>query len=665
MKLIYLFRAALFLVLTLWQAISLAQTKPEARAYQTGIYIFCGNEIPKNFTYLIERKEGENWQIIAQLKAPQSETECMAALMQLPPSLAAITTIDKATVAFIWKRIQQSDVIDSLYAYSNDPRYQRMSQTACFDNEIEKAGTYTYRIQKLNKSGNQLAVSEVSVEFPSKIPVSIIKPVRFKLNQSSISISYTIADQTSVGGMKLFRSSYLRNNFTEIPTQLIYTNEKGKMVAVLSDNSATKGLTYSYVAQPYDVLGNMGNTTDTLNIYFASNTADAGIIFNFKATPIPEKNGNLLSWEINRNTNIKTINLYRSTVFNGPYQFITSLKPGAKEYFDSQNLNPAIAYYYYATINNGYTESLPSARVPAILEGKRTNLLPPQDLNIKREGNIVTLNFRKLGTDTKGYYIYRGDGYVAPLKQLPRMLISTDTLLSYTDTLPQTINSMVYSYAVASVNSSYNISPLSDRVSVSYSGGRLPVAEKVNAMIHADNILVTWSDAASLHAGVSGYRIFRKSTLSNSEVEPETLIATTSFSQNSYTDSNVQPNRYYSYRIQCIGSDTLDAGSISMPGGIAFKTDKLLQPGDVTAIPSDGKIILKWNLPLVDGLYSSLIYRSIENSEPILLKEIEKPTDLFEDNSAKKNIQYYYFIVLKYNDNRTSTPTDAVGGKWQ
>ena len=64
MKPIYLFRAALFLVLTLWQAISLAQTKPEARAYQTGNYTFCGNEIPKNFTYLIERKEGENWQTV-------------------------------------------------------------------------------------------------------------------------------------------------------------------------------------------------------------------------------------------------------------------------------------------------------------------------------------------------------------------------------------------------------------------------------------------------------------------------------------------------------------------------------------------------------------------------------------------------------------------------
>lgn len=665
MKPIYLYRAALFLAIFLWQAISLAQTKPEARAYQTGNYIFCGNEIPKNFTYLIERKEGENWQTIAQLKAPQSETECMAALMQLPPSLAAITTIDEATVAFIWKRIQQSDVIDSIYAYSNDPRYQHMSQTACFDNEIEKAGTYTYRIQKLNKSGNQLAVSEVSVEFPSKIPVSKIKPVRFKLNESSISISYTIADQTSVGGIKLFRSNYLRNNFTVIPTQLIYTNEKGQMVAVLNDNTATKGLTYSYVAQPYDVLGNPGNTTDTLNIYFANNTANAGIISNFKATSIPEKGGNMLSWEINQKMNVKTINLYRSNTFDGPYQFIASLKPGANEYFDSQNLSPAIAYYYYATINNGYTESLPSARFTAILEGKRTNLLPPQDLNIEREGNIVTLNFRKLGTDTKGYYIYRGDGYVAPLKQLPRMLISTDTLLIYTDTLPQTINSMVYSYAVASVNTSYNVSPQSNRVSIAYSGGRLPAPLNVTAMEQNDGIMIKWSNAAGLHAGVSEYRVFRKAMQNNKEIEPEKVIATTAFNQNFYIDKNVQPGRYYSYRVQCIGSDTLDTGAMSMPGNILYKTDALLQPGDITCIPSDGKIILKWTLPIDESLVSSLIYRSTEKGQASLLKELDKNISEYEDRSAKKNEQYYYFVVLKYSVERTSKPSDAVSGKWQ
>ncbi|NLU38690.1 MAG: fibronectin type III domain-containing protein [Bacteroidales bacterium] len=657
--------SALFLSFALWQGISFAQAQPSGKAYQTGNYIFCGNEIPKKFAYVVERKTDDTWKPIAHLKAPQSEAECRADFMQLPKSLAIISPIDKTVIAFVWNTIQQADVVDSLFAYSIDPRYQYLARTAWFDEEIREPGTYTYRVRKVQNNGTVLSSNEVKVKFPSTEPVSNISPVRFVLKEKSISISYSIDDLNSISGIKLFRSTYLRNSFSEIPVELMYTQQKGEMVAVLTDKDASKGLTYSYVALPYDALGNLGKTTDTLNIHFLAKPADVGLVTNLQVTPDPERGGNNLKWDFNYKMNANTIDIYRSASYDGPYMLITSLNPKTKEYFDSRNIQPSIAYYYYISINTGIGQSLPSARVPAILEGKKPNPFTPQNLSTSREGNVVTLKFRKLGYDTKSYYVFRGDGYVAPLKQLPRMLTSSDSLLTYIDTLPKTINSMVYSYAVASVNSSYNISPLSDRVSVSYSGGRLPVAEKVNAMIHADNILVTWSDAASLHAGISGYRVFRKATLNNSEVEPETLIATTSFSQNSYTDSNVQPNRYYSYRIQCIGSDTLDAGSISMPGGIAFKTDKLLQPGDVTAIPSDGKIILKWSLPLVDGLSSSLIYRSIENSEPILLKEIEKPTDLFEDNSAKKNIQYYYFIVLKYNDNRTSTPTDAVGGKWQ
>jgi hypothetical protein len=341
------------------------------------------------------------------------------------------------------------------------------------------------------------------------------------------------------------------------------------------------------------------------------------------------------------------------------------LNPKTKEYFDSRDIQPAVAYYYYISINNGIGQSLPSARVPAILEGNKLNIVPPQDLTISRQENIVTLNFRKLGYDTKSYYVYRGDGYVAPLKQLPRMLISTDSLLTYTDTLPPTINSMVYSYSVASVNSSYNISPQSNRVSISYSGGRLPVPDRVNAIINNDDVLVTWFDAASLHSGVTSYRVFRKTMFKDKVENPEELVATTSFSNNSYTDQSPIPGRYYSYRVQCVGSDSLDVGGFSMSTGILYKANPLLQPGNIMAIPAENKIILEWTLPVDDDLISSLIYRSTENSEPVLLKETDKTIETFEDNTAKKNVQYFYFIVLKYKYDRASIPTDAVSAKWQ
>ncbi len=344
---------------------------------------------------------------------------------------------------------------------------------------------------------------------------------------------------------------------------------------------------------------------------------------------------------------------------------IAALNPTQKEYLDSRGINPAVSYFYYVAINNGYGSSLPSARVPAILEGNNPNLFPPQHLNISRAGNVVTLNFRRLGKDTRGYYIYRGDGYTSPLTQLPRMLLSSDTILTYHDTLPSTINMEVYSYAVASVNTSYNISPMSNRVSVSYSGGKLPVPEKVTAIENKKSILVTWSDAAKLHSGVLGYRIFRKSNVNGKDENSEKLVAVTDFTNNFYNDSLVLSGSYYSYRVQCMGEDSLDVGSMSQSGGVYFKIDSKLQPGNVTAVPADQKIILKWTMPVVEDINSVQVFRSEENKDPELLIETNNKTESFEDTKAVKGTIYYYFVVLKYKDNLTSKPTDAVGAKWE
>jgi len=636
-----------------------------SKCYQTGNFIFCGNELPKKFNYLIERKTIEDWKPIAELKAPQSEAECMAAIMQLPASIAAVTPINKGTISFIWDKIQKSDIIDSLFAYRTDPRYQYVAGTGWFDDGICEPGIYTYRIKKVSKNGTVTTIGEVNVTFPSTPIVSKIMPVRFKLNERSISISYSITDYSTIAGIKLYRSAYLKNSFSEVPVQMMYMREKGELVAILTDENVSKGLTYSYVAQPYDALANVGKTTDTLNIYFVAKPADIGLVTKIQAIPTPEKGGNLLKWDIDYSMNVNTVDIYRSATYEGPYKLIAALNPKTKEYFDSREISPAITYYYYIIINTGIGQSLPSVRVPAILEGKKVNSIPPQDLTATRNENIVTLNFRRLGNDIKGYYVYRGDGYVAPLEQMARMLLSTDTLLTYTDTLPQTINSMVYSYAVASVNSSYNISPQSNRVSISYSGGRLPVPEKVNAMLDNDNVLVTWSDAASLNSGVSSYRIFRKTSYDDKVEKPEELIATTGFSNNSFIDRSLVSGRYYSYRVQCVGSDSLDIGSISQPAGILYKANALLQPGNISAIPSEKSIILRWTLPVDDNLVASLIYRSTENKPPVLLKEVDKSTETFEDITAQKKVRYFYFIVLKYYADRTSIPTDAVSAMWQ
>lgn len=333
------------------------------------------------------------------------------------------------------------------------------------------------------------------------------------------------------------------------------------------------------------------------------------------------------------------------------------------EYFDDSNLAPSITYFYYIVINNGYGSSLPSARAPAILKGKKENFIPPQDLTLERNGNVVTLKFRRVGYDIRGYYVYRANGYTSELHQLPRMLHSTDSLLTYTDTLPISSRSSVFSYAVASVNTSYNISPLSNRVSTSFSGGQMPVPDKLNALQENNTITLIWNDVSGLNSAITGYEIYRITMEQGQKTGEEKLLGRVNFMTNSYKDNLIVPGKNYVYRVRSIASDTTDVSSFSLPYSVYIPADGALPPGEVAAIASAKAITLKWTLPVGNDIQSVLIYRATENGKETLLKTLDAKTESFEDASAKKGTMYYYFVVIKYKNGEESKPTDAVSAR--
>lgn len=423
----------------------------ESKSYATGNFIFCGKELPRNFSWLIEKQDDKGkWTAIAELHAPESAAECRARLMSLPEAVSAVTEISQGITDYIWEKIQRpSATLDSLYAHSRDPRYQYIAGAGWFDDGIKNPGTYRYRISRLSRSQSKTLESETSVTFPPGPSLAEAVPLRYKVNMGYIEISYELSDTKNSVGLKVQRSPYMQNMFREISAETMFVPEKGKMVALIRDKDVTNGLTYSYVAVPFDGLGNLGKPAETVNVYFVTKPADIGLITGFTVTPQPDKGGNLLKWDYDHSAFVNAIEIYRSTSYNDNYRRVASLPAGQTEYFDDSNLEPSITYFYYIVINNGFGNSLPSARAPAILKGKKENVIPPQDLTLTRNGNVVTLKFRRVGYDVRGYYVYRANGYESQLYQLPRMLHSTDSLLTYTDTLAVSSRSSVYSYAVA------------------------------------------------------------------------------------------------------------------------------------------------------------------------------------------------------------------------
>lgn len=655
-----------FIIFSFLLATNLAKAQSySVKAYATGNFIFCGKELPKNFSWLIEKKNEKGaWISVAELKAPVNLSECRARLSLMPKAVASVAPLDVETADFIWDKIKRSSAsLDSLYSHADDPRFQFAAGVGWFDDNIKTPGTYQYRISRLSKSGSKTLIGESRVVFPAKPFEGEAIPLRYKINLGSIEISYDVTDQKNTAGLKLYRSIYQKTAFKEIGANTLFINEKDQMVAVLNDDDVKTGMTYSYVAVPYDGLGNLGKKAETVNVYFVTKPADIGLITQFTVTPQPEKGGNLLKWDFNQAGFVSSVEIYRSSSYEENYRRVVSLPASQKEYFDEENQAPSIAYFYYIVLNNGQASGMPSARVPSILEGKRENLIPPQDLSLTRNGNVVNLQFRRAGYDVRGYYVYRADGYTSDLHQLPRMIHSADSLIVYADSLPASNRPSVYSYAVASINTSYNISPVSERVNTVYSGGQLPVPDKLNVMLENEATRLVWINVSEFNSTVNGYEIYRKTINNGNVTGHEELLGTVNFMTNSYIDKTVLPGKNYVYRIRSIGTDANDESSFSLPYSISIPSDGLLSPGEVSAIVSSKKVTLRWTLPVTNDIQSVLIYRAVENEKEMLLKTLDAKAESYDDTSAKKGIMYYYFVVIKYKNGLESKPTDAVSAK--
>ena len=653
---------------------SIKAQNPSCRAYPTGIYVFCGKEIPKNFYYLIEKKDASGqWEKAAELRAPRNAAELKANMHNLPDYFRAIMPLPFELADSLWKRQSAAPDIYSLYAYAYDPKIVSIVGCGWFDDGITANGTYQYRITRVNRSG-EIVLGELSQIFPENIYKGTVNTLRYvpHPDMGIVTLYYGLSDTTSTYKIMLYRSRFMEKNFMPVSADAGFGKMNGRTVAIVRDETATKGMAYSYVAVPFDFLGNFGTPSDTVNVYNLTNMSDIGILTDFTAIADREKEGNQLSWNMNSDFYIHGYELYRSKVYDGEYQRIVTLPANVTSFFDD-DIDPGEAYFYYVTVNNGFGSNLPSARTPVILEGKRDNFLPPQNIEAKLIGNVVQLTFNSIEPDTRGYQIFRGEGYMGDLTQIASMSVAapektTDPnalqpMVVFNDTLALTSKPQTWSYAVADVNSSYNISPLSERVSIQFSGGMIPAPSNVEAQLRDDRIFVFWDDMKLQNPYVGGYNLLRSTVNQKGEEDnnPQ-LIATLSNIENSYMDSLLIPGTHYRYVVESVGINGEKSG-LSMHAGIRVPTQLPLPPGQVSAIAATDRILLRWDNPIDPSIRSVRIYRAALEQQPVLLKELSADRETYEDTTAKKGEQYFYYVVTVNNRSEESRWDEPVGGR--
>ena len=646
-----------------------AQT-PYAQAYPNGIYIFCGKDTPRNFYYLIEKQDASgSWVKAAELRAPQNAATIKANLLRLPDFFLATMPLPTELAELLWERQSLSNTTDSLSIHTADPKIMAALGYGWFDDGITASGDYRYRISKVYRT-DAIALGEISQRFPENNYAGTLRTINFVPEGTHITLYYELGDSQLTNGVVLYRSRLMENNYQAMSVVSAFTMLDERIVAVVHDESVAKGMAYSYVAIPRDALGNMGTPSDTVNVYNLKNFNDIGIVKSFKAIADKEKKGVMLSWEMSSDLYIHGYEIFRSKEYETGYESIVTLPAGTLSYLDSYGIDFAEAYFYYMVVNNGYGNNVPTAPTPVALEGTRNNFLPPQDLTAELHDNVVHLTFSSVKADTWGYQIFRGEGYMGELTQIASISVShkrtgeenaDNPVMVFTDTLSLSHMPQTISYAVSDVNSSYNYSPLSERVSIQYSGGMMPAPSNVDALLRGDRILVVWNDMAQIHPYISGYQLWRSVVQGETESEAQ-LVATLSYEQNNYMDTLVTPSKHYRYSVESIGINGESSGR-SLHAGITVPQQLPLPPGQVSTLAADNRIMLRWDNPMDPSIQAIRVYRATSNTEATLLKELTADQTTFEDRTAKKGEQYYYYVVTVNNRGEESKADEPVSGR--
>ncbi len=623
-----------------------------------GVYLKLGTEFPTTFSYLIQRKAAadKEWKLLAQNTFPNSSATLKARLMTAHPLLRQGFAISDTLVKVLWRRAEGAIYTDSIKPYDEIPYYASALGIGYLDTTAVP-GEYQYQILLRNSEEKNVDSTILKVSYrPQKLNARLA-PIAFEAADESVAITYRYLGEQKPGGIKVLRSRFGYNQFEQIPAFVMFASAKDSTVTI-TDQTAAYKMAYQYIAVPYDGLGNEGIPSDTLYVYNNAKAQDIGFFQSVNAAAVDK--AIKLRWKLENAGDVKVIKIFKSLTWDGNYVPVGTAA-ALDSTFTDINVKPMVTYYYRLQAQGPYSSSLGSTRVHALMSSPRKVVFPPQRLVTAVSGNVVTLTFKKVDRDARGYYVYRRDGYNGKQIQLPRLLLSTDTILTYIDTVANLNATAIYSYSAATVNSSYEISPQSESVTV-YMNGRIPIPTKVATRLISQQAMVLWNDMSKENP-IAGYVVYRSEKKENEKVYGKMhKIAELPLTQNSFVDSTIVEGNHYGYYIQSKGIGTDDAlSSLSAIATVHYNSIKLLPPANVIALAQSNGIKLSWTNPLGIPLTKLRIYRAKVNEELSLLKEINADVNEFLDSDPASATTYFYAITAIDARGKESAKTTPIG----
>ncbi len=632
---------------------------PAALPGKEGIFVYLSKNIPVGFNYKLERKASDEntWKDIFTSSATSlSYNDVYNKLLSFNKKMPFYPVPDSTTLQRLITLTKGKKTTDSIWVFNAYPPYLELLGTGYFDNNALPGVKYEYRVSKTDSKGKILESSLTKeVSFPGERKDFRAVSYESTVWNEKINIRYKISGSSRPTGFRVYRQNYLQTPFREHHPITNFITSKTGYTMLLTDTLISPGMIYRYVVVPYDLYGNDGQISDTVLINNVPVFGMVPAIRDLEAISLDDRLAIKLRWKSTPAPNLRSISIFRSNNFDDGYTLYSKALPTDTVFIDT-NVEPITNYYYYLVFNGAYGDSPETAKVIGMVKGLRKPLLPPMGVKVKSspEGNKVSWNHT--GHDTKGYFVFRGEGYSNPSEQISDLLPVKGDTLSFLDEAASLRAGQPYCYAVKSVNSSNLLSTMSETVISKIITPSLPTPLNLEVRNLNDHALLIWEDMKSISDDITGYNVWRQVSGSS---DNELISNGIELEANTFIDSTIQRGIKYLYFIQATGIVN-SKSNLSSPFEFFMKQLLPVPPAGLRATKTNEGIVLSWDSPAIANLKVYKIYREKLGEGKRFLAEVNKEKTVYNDAESNSGT-YFYTITSVLESNEESKPCEEIG----
>ncbi|WP_149244605.1 fibronectin type III domain-containing protein [Dyadobacter sp. 32] len=597
-------------------------------------------------------------------KPPQSATDLISRLTILTRKNPLYEIHNDSLTTLFYERYRNLSSVDSLGTYRYNPQYLEALGVGFLDTDVEQGKRYDYRIRQLKNDETPVYHNPTTVSVPGSKIATTLKSVSYTADGKTVKIRYHVKKpRMDIAGVRAMRATYEQTDFSDCPAEWAFMKGgKDSLFLEITDRNARRKMLYSYVVFLKDFMGNETAPSDTLTLSNLRSQEELPVISDIRTSSEESYNTIGVAWKLTSTKNLRAIEIWRSDNYDSGYKLIGTASASDTIYHD-QTVEPVQGYYYQIKLNGVYDRSSESVRVSGMLKASRPALIAPANLTVNEMRDTLYFTWQRADYDSHGYYLYYAASESDSLTQYSGVILASSDL-SYKVPLSKLAMGTGYRWAVAAVNTSYNIGPISTPV---YSEARYPdrVATPLNPemIYHRGHAFLVWENMKNIDPNIIGYTIERKA--GSEKVFKEIYVQSIDDkSRNGHEDFTVKDGERYTYRIKSLGINGKESG-YSAETTYFKDIPPVLPVRGLSVMQSNKGVRIAWDAPLT-APEKIVIYRYTEKT--IAAKMIGSVTGQqteFIDKYASPGIGYYYSVVVMDAGKRESEPTDMVGVQWK